>query len=113
MLYMSLNRHTGGTLTDDDHIRQSVQDIIITPVGSRVMRRDYGSLVSELIDAPIGNALPLQLMASLFDAITRQEPRVTLTGIQLNRSENGLTAEISMVRTDNGQNLRFPVRVWG
>ncbi|EFU9021497.1 baseplate assembly protein [Salmonella enterica] len=113
MLYLSLNRHTGQTLTDTDHIRQSIQDIISTPTGTRVMRRDYGSLISEIIDFPVNNALPLQLMAAIFDAVTRQEPRVTLTDIQLSRSESGLTADISMVRTDTGENISLPVSVWG
>ncbi|EAU3476740.1 baseplate assembly protein [Salmonella enterica subsp. enterica] len=113
MLYLSLDRHTGKTLTDADHIRQSIQDIISTPKGTRVMRRDYGSLISEIIDFPVNNALPLQLMAAIFDAVTRQEPRVTLTEIQLSHSENGLTADIGMMRTDTGENINFPVSVRG
>ncbi|EEE1377340.1 baseplate assembly protein [Salmonella enterica subsp. diarizonae] len=113
MLYLSIDRHTGKTLTDADHIRQSIQDIITTPTGTRVMRRDYGSLISELIDAPVNDALPLQLMAAIFDAIIRQEPRVTVTEIQLRRSENGLTANIGMMRTDTGESINLPVSVWG
>ncbi|EIA8954626.1 GPW/gp25 family protein [Salmonella enterica] len=113
MLYLSIDRHTGKTLTDADHIRQSIQDIITTPTGTRVMRRDYGSLISELIDAPVNDALPLQLMAAIFDAIIHQEPRVTVTEIQLRRSENGLTADISMMRTDTGESINFPVSVRG
>lgn len=113
MLYLSLDRHTGKTLTDADHIRQSIQDIITTPTGTRVMRRDYGSLISELIDAPANDALPLQLMAAIFDAIIRQEPRVTVTEIQLRRSENGLTADIGMMRTDTGESITFPVSIRG
>ncbi|ASG75556.1 GPW/gp25 family protein [Salmonella enterica] len=113
MLYLSIDRHTGKTLTDADHIRQSIQDIITTPTGTRVMRRDYGSLISELIDAPVNDALPLQLMAAIFDAIIRQEPRVTVTEIRLRRSENGLTADIGMMRTDTGESITFPVSVRG
>ncbi|ENU7734816.1 GPW/gp25 family protein [Salmonella enterica] len=113
MLYLSIDRHTGKTLTDADHIRQSIQDIITTPTGTRVMRRDYGSLISELIDAPVNDALPLQLMAAIFDAIIRQETRVTVTEIQLRHSENGLTADIGMMRTDTGESINFPVSVWG
>ncbi|EMD4876781.1 GPW/gp25 family protein [Salmonella enterica] len=113
MLYLSIDRHTGKTLPDADHIRQSIQDIITTPTGTRVMRRDYGSLISELIDAPVNDALPLQLMAAIFDAIIRQETRVTVTEIQLRRSENGLTADIGMMRTDTGESINFPVSVWG
>ncbi len=37
--YSGMSRDTGEALTDLDHIRQSVRDILLTPVGSRVMRR--------------------------------------------------------------------------
>ena len=47
-----MNRATGRRITAADHLRQSVADIITTPIGSRVMRRDYGSLVPALIDQP-------------------------------------------------------------
>jgi len=36
--YIGMNRETGGALTDLDHIRQSVRDILLTPVGTRLMR---------------------------------------------------------------------------
>ncbi|CRY18829.1 phage baseplate assembly protein [Yersinia enterocolitica] len=48
--YLGMSRNTGRAITDADHISQSIADILITPVGSRVTRRTYGSLLSELID---------------------------------------------------------------
>lgn len=50
--YIGMNRETGKAITDLDHIRQSIRAILITPVGTRVMRREYGSLLSALIDQP-------------------------------------------------------------
>lgn len=44
--YLGMNRGSGRTVTDLEHIRQSVSDILITPIGSRTMRRSYGSLLS-------------------------------------------------------------------
>ncbi|MGL5293614.1 MAG: GPW/gp25 family protein, partial [Aeromonas sp.] len=43
MSWKGMNATTGRTISSTDHIIQSVRDILITPVGSRVMRRDYGS----------------------------------------------------------------------
>lgn len=40
--YTGMNRDTGEAVNDIDHIRQSVRDILLTPVGTRVMRRRYG-----------------------------------------------------------------------
>lgn len=50
--YLGMNRATGAAIADLDHTRQSLSDILGTPIGSRVMRRDYGSLLSDLIDQP-------------------------------------------------------------
>ncbi|MEX0633615.1 phage baseplate assembly protein V [Serratia ureilytica] len=50
--FLGMNRGNGRAIADLEHIRQSVSDILITPIGSRVMRRSYGSLLSELLDQP-------------------------------------------------------------
>lgn len=62
--YIGMNRETGEALNDLDHIRQSVRDILLTPLGSRVMRRKYGSLLSALIDQPQNETLRLQIMSA-------------------------------------------------
>ena len=70
-----MNAHTGQRLNGLDHIRQSVNDIITTPIGSRVMRREYGSLVPELIDRPMNDALLMQVYAATIIAVTQWYPR--------------------------------------
>lgn len=73
--YLGMNRNTGRAITDAEHIRQSVGDILRTPVGSRVMRRDYGSLLSAMIDQPQTPALELQIKVACYMAILKWEPR--------------------------------------
>ncbi len=48
-LYSGMNNTSGKVITDIDHLRQSVRDILLTPQGSRIARREYGSLLSALI----------------------------------------------------------------
>ncbi|WKD28648.1 GPW/gp25 family protein [Halomonas sp. KG2] len=74
-----MSAQTGENLTGIDHIRQSVADIITTPIGSRVMRRDYGSLVPDLLDMPISDALMMQVYAATVIAVSRWEPRISIT----------------------------------
>lgn len=62
--WSGMQRDSGLQLTDIDHIRQSVRDILLTPQGSRVMRRDYGSLLSALLDQPQNETLRLQIMSA-------------------------------------------------
>ena len=38
--YLGMNNQTGLSISEAEHIRQSVRDILVTPIGSRVMRRE-------------------------------------------------------------------------
>lgn len=42
------SRLTGRVIDQDAHLTQSITDILTTPKGSRVMRRDYGSRLADL-----------------------------------------------------------------
>jgi phage baseplate assembly protein W len=105
---------TGRALDDMDHIRQSVRDIITTPQGSRVARRDYGSLIPQLIDHPANPATRLRLMAASVGAIARWERRIRITRADFYVDDTG-TALIDMeaVRVDGprtGQAVSMAVR---
>ncbi|MGP3592949.1 GPW/gp25 family protein [Vagococcus sp. WN89Y] len=87
--YSGLDRSTGRQLTDTAHIRQSISDILRTPVGSRVMRRDYGSQLFELIDQPQTPALEMQIWSACYRAILQWEPRIVLSEITTERQFDG------------------------
>lgn len=103
--YLGMNNQTGLSISEAEHIRQSVRDILVTPIGSRVMRREYGSLLSDLIDLPQNPALRLQIMAVCYSAIQKWEPRISLTSITFERAENdgGLYVDITGTRATSGQ----------
>ncbi|EEV5914885.1 baseplate assembly protein [Escherichia coli] len=71
--YLGMNRSDGLTVTDLEHISQSIGDILRTPVGSRVMRRDYGSLLASMIDQPQTPALELQIKVACYMAVLKWE----------------------------------------
>lgn len=77
------NAADGKRLSGIDHLRQSLRDILTTPIGTRVMRRDYGSRLYELVDAPLNRATILQLYAATAEAIRRWEPRFSLQQISV------------------------------
>ncbi len=66
---------TGKHLSGIAHLKASIRDILTTPRGSRVMRRDYGSRLFALVDAPINNATLVQIYAETAYALDRWEPR--------------------------------------
>ncbi|MCX2525490.1 GPW/gp25 family protein [Larsenimonas rhizosphaerae] len=77
-----MNRTTGAPLSGDEHIRQSVGDILTTPIGARVMRREYGSLLPDLIDQPLNGATALRAYSATVVALMKWEPRLRITQIQ-------------------------------
>ena len=50
---IGMSRETGTALDGNAHLAQSIGDILSTPLGARVMRRDYGSDLPDLIDRPL------------------------------------------------------------
>ncbi|MCS6520867.1 hypothetical protein NYA10_29720, partial [Burkholderia thailandensis] len=61
---IGMNARTGRAIAGQAHIEQSVADILFTPLGTRVMRRDYGSLLPELIDGPVNPLMRMRVMAA-------------------------------------------------
>jgi phage baseplate assembly protein W len=107
-----MDKDTGKLINNEHHVRQSINDIITTPVNSRVMRRDYGSLLPELIDHPLNSATVLKLSAATAMAILHWEPRFKLQQIILNRSVNG-SVIIEVVGTINNQVINIESSLGG
>ena len=108
-LHIGMSQGNGRAITDTDHLRQSVRDILLTPQGSRIARREYGSLLSELIDQPQNPALRLQVMSAVYVALSRWEPRLTLDSITIDSSFDGsMVVELTGQR-DNGAPVSLSV----
>lgn len=85
-----MSRTTGKALTGNDHIVASIQDILTTPIGSRVMLREYGSRLPELVDHPLNALLDVELFAAVAGALDRWEPRFKLLSVWIaSRSAEG------------------------
>ena len=95
-------RTTGATLDGLEHIKQSVLDILSTPVGTRAGRREYGSLLPELIDQPMTPANILRIYAASAVAISRNEDRIQLRRVSLSAGDRpgAATIVIDADRTD-------------
>lgn len=76
-----MNVSTGKAIGGMEHIKQSVADILTTPIGSRVMRREYGSLLPSLIDQPLTGATLLRIYSAVVVALNEWEPRIRLERI--------------------------------
>ncbi|WP_028206612.1 GPW/gp25 family protein [Paraburkholderia nodosa] len=79
---------TGRATTGLAHLCQSITKILTTPLGSRIKRRDFGSELPDLIDAPNNDTTRVRLYAATATALMRWEPRLRLTRVQLATEAN-------------------------
>jgi uncharacterized protein len=78
-----MSRDTGTRIDFETHLSQSIMDILLTPIGTRVMRRSYGSDIPTLIDAPINGATMVDLFMGVAEALDAWEPRFVLARVQV------------------------------
>lgn len=97
-----MSRETGAALDRDAHIAQSVADILSTPIGSRVMRRSYGSRLFDLIDAPMNDVTRVDVFAAVAEAIATWEPRLKLVRVSVDSAEAGALQIAMVAQTDTG-----------
>ena len=97
-----MSRTSGIELEGIDHIRQSVSDILSTPIGFRVGRRNYGSLLPDLIDQPMTAANILRIYAATAVAISRHEDRIRLRRVGVAAGDRTGAAVLTIIadRTD-------------
>lgn len=96
MSYLGLNGASGAAVDGLDHLRQSVRDILATPLNSRVMRRDYGSALHDLVDGNLDGLTLAKIYAATADALARWEPRLRVTRVEL----AGLPASLEQGRIE-------------
>lgn len=95
---------TGQAVSGVDHLRQSVADILTTPIGSRLMRRDYGSDLPALIDQPDNAATQVRVYAAAATALMRWEPRLRLQKLRASRNRAGqLVLDVQGQYLDEGR----------
>ncbi|NMX63137.1 GPW/gp25 family protein [Pseudomonas sp. WS 5079] len=110
-----MNRETGGAIGDLDHITQSIADILTTRIGSRVMRREYGSLLPELVDHPFNDATRLRVYAATVMALMRWEPRISLNRVQFLganlQGQSVLDLDGTLVDTNEPLSMSLPLQL--
>lgn len=110
-----MNRETGGTIVILDHIRQSVTDILTTRIGTRTMRREYGSQLPDLVDQPFNSTTQLLVYAAITVALMRWEPRIRLSRVQLTgvtlAGQVELTLEGTLIDENEPLNLKVPLNM--
>lgn len=112
-----MNRETGAAIDELDHIAQCMTDILTTRIGTRVMRREYGSLLPELVDHPFNDVTRLRVYAGTVMALMRWEPRVSLSRVQFLganlQGKSVLDLEGSVVDSNEPFSMSLPLQLGG
>lgn len=77
-----MNAKTGRMMSLNEHVQQSIQNILFTRIGTRLERENYGSLLPELLDTPLNEVTLLRCNAAVIMAIAKWEPRFVIKQAQ-------------------------------
>lgn len=103
-----MSRTTAKALGGFDHLRQSIADILSTPIGSRVHRRDYGSRIPAMVDRPVNASLVSDMVAAAAEALDRWEPRLRLERIVIDAiSDNQVSLSLVGYYLLNGEKIEI------
>lgn len=114
-------RRTGGVFKGtsvseteaERHIEESIIQILGTKIGSRVIRRDFGSMLRGIVFDPNDPQLDVQIDYIIRSAIEKWEPRVIVGPITIDRSEwkDGrieIDITFTIIKTNVTRNMVFP-----
>ncbi|MFP3015670.1 MAG: GPW/gp25 family protein [Wolbachia sp.] len=103
-----MRKETGKELEGLEHLKQSMIDILTTLINSRIMRRDYGSRLFELVDKPINRDLTLEIYAATAEALGKWEKRFKLEKVKMTEvEEEKVTLDLEGLYVPSGKNIRF------
>ncbi len=97
----------------EQNIKESIMIILGTRKNERVMRPDFGCGIHDFVFEILSSSSIGHMRASITDALTRFEPRITLLDldISIDKSSNGkLIIKISymVIKTNNKFNIVYP-----
>lgn len=107
---IGMDRHTGKIISGIEHLRQSIEDILGTPLGSRRMRPEYGSKLRRYVDLPVSAGWKSAVQAEVARALGLWEPRLRLGGVRVTGVMNGkITLELKGEYLGDSQILEVSV----
>jgi len=84
-------------------LKENIIHILLTSVGERVMRRDYGGGMRDLVHDPNNDVLRALAQHQISKSIGQWEPRVQLREVAVRQEEGTLVAEVHYVIRETGQ----------
>lgn len=95
--YELMGRENGKDVTEIQHLIRSLIDLLTTPKGSMPTLREYGCRLHDYIDRPINGALRIDMLAAVYEAIDRWEPRLLLDHVDLEATDEPGQLNLTLV----------------
>jgi phage baseplate assembly protein W len=87
---VDLDVESGAAIEGWAEVVQSIRTILSTRTTTRVFRRDFGSDLPTLIDAPMNDAGVLAAYVAIAEALEAWEPRFEVTDMRLTVAPSGV-----------------------
>lgn len=90
------NPNTGDVkpLSGERAVKNALQNLLRTPVGSKPYNPLYGSNITDYLFRQADNITEKELISDISDTIRAYEPRVILTAIEANMNQNSIEITI-------------------
>ena len=101
-----MNINDGKEISEINHLKQSIANILTTPIGSRAMRRDYGSNLFNKIDRPINGELIAEIYLDIVESLFIWEPRFEVDKVVVGEINQGkITIDLEGSFLKQGQKI--------
>ena len=95
-----MDMHTGKAISLEDHIKQSIYTILLTPKGSRVLNREFGSNLHQYLDMPI-NAVGALLGSEIINSISQGETRIKINKVKVSKAASNGSFDLQITYNNN------------
>lgn len=100
-------------ISGEEDIRQSLQIIISTSIGERVMLPEFGAQLSDLMFESITQSMATLIEDRISTAIFQFEPRVELNSVNVDTDEQNdgvvlIDVDFTILSTNTRKNIVFP-----
>lgn len=111
-----IDTHSGSVVSQrDSHekIKENIIHILLTGIGERVMRRDYGGGIRELVHDPNNDVLQAMVSHRIAKSIGQWEQRVQLQEVNVRRQNATLFVDIDYIVTGSAETqvLSVPINI--
>ena len=99
-------------VSDEEDIRQSLEILLSTELGERVMQPKYGCNMNRLVFEPLDTSLQTYMKHLINTAILYFEPRIILNSVQLealvNEGRIDINLDYTIATTNTRHNYVYP-----